>query len=207
MNLIIGEAPRVEPYQPGVYMLTGINGIGKSTVVEAITDRRPEALPLHASLELRGLFGNISRDELEHLSPEEKLSRMVIHFTRIFEVNVNDDRAVIMDTHLLVPVRRDDGVNYEDIWSPEYQQYVSAMVMLSASPESVKQWRLEDEQATGRRRNTDVETILVDQEKNITRFLDLRATGEIPAHSSVIENQNGRLAETQAAIESVFQQS
>lgn len=204
MHLINRENGPTEPYKPGVYMLTGINGIGKSTVVDAIAHDNPETIPLHASHELRKLFGDISREELELLTPEEKLSRMVVHFTTIFDQGLNDNQAVIMDTHLLVPIRKDNDVTYEDIWSHEYAPYVSSMAMLSADPTAVRGWRLEDERATGRKRNTDIFAIAADQEMNIARFKMLYADGRLPNSSSVVENQSGQLDETRAAVEQAF---
>lgn len=204
MNLISHESHPPRPFEPGVYMVTGVNGVGKSTIVDAITEGRPEAIPLHASHELRGLFNGISREELEGLSPEEKLSRMVCHFTSVFERELNDDKAVVMDTHLLVPIRKEDQVTYEDIWSNEYKPYVSSMVMLSTDPESIRQWRIADEEATGRRRNTDVVAIAADQDKNVTRFNELRESGDIPAASTVLDNKHGRIVEAQIEVERVF---
>lgn len=204
MRLINRENEPTEPYKPGVYMLTGINGIGKSTVVDAIAHGSPETVPLHASHELRRLFGDISREELELLTPEEKLSRMVVHFTTIFDRSLNDEKAVIMDTHLLVPIRKDDAVLYEDIWSHEYASRITSMAMLSANPESVRRWRLEDEVVTGRKRNGDTAAIAADQEMNIAKFKKLYADGQLPSRSSIIENQSEQLDATRLAVERVF---
>lgn len=204
MNLINRENGITEPYQPGVYMLTGINGIGKSTLVDAIAVDHPEIKPVHASQELRGLFGNVSREELELLTPEEKLSRMVIHFTTIFDRSTNDDQAVMMDTHLVVPIRKEDSLVYEDIWSSEYTPHVSSMAILSAEPASVRQWRLEDEITTGRKRSTDVQAIAEDQDVNISRFEQLLSEGQLPAGSNIVINHSGRINEAREAVESVF---
>lgn len=204
MHLINREGGPTAPYQPGVYMLTGINGIGKSTIVNEITEGHPEAIPLHASHELRGLFGNISREELELLTPEEKLSRMVVHFTTIFDRNLNDKKAVILDTHLVVPIRKDSSVLYEDIWSNEYVSYVTSMAMLSADPGSVRQWRLGDELATGRKRNTDIDAITADQEINIAKFKRLYTDGRLPNSSGIVKNRNGCINKTRLAVERIF---
>lgn len=194
------------PYKPGVYMLTGVNGIGKSTVVDMIARNRPNTVPLHASSELRGLFGNVSREELELLTPEEKLGRMVTHFTTIFERHVPKGRAVIMDTHLLVPIRTGSvACRYEDIWSDKYSGYVKSVVMLSAHPEVLRHWRLVDEQATGRKRNTDINQIAADQRANIARFHELRSSGQFSLdRSGVVNNENGCITETTAAVEHIF---
>lgn len=115
-------------------------------------------------------------------------------------------KAVILDTHLVVPIRKDSAVLYEDIWSNEYTSHVTSMAMLTADPESVRRWRLEDELATGRKRNTDTDAITADQEVNITRFKRLYTDGQLPSSSSIIENQNGCMDETRLAVERVFKE-
>lgn len=203
MNLI-NKTPHTE-YSPGVYMLTGVNGIGKSTIVDQIAASHPEVHPMHASKELSALFGGITREEMEALKPEDKLAKMVVHFTAQFDKAIDDSRAVILDTHLLVPIRKENYVTYEDIWSDAYTPYVSSMAMLSAQPSDIRAWRLRDEAATGRKRNTDVGDIQSDQDQNIARFRRLQATGSLPGASEIINNHHGSISLTRLAIEEVFQ--
>ncbi len=202
MNLI--DTSKEAPYSPGVYMLTGINGIGKSTIVDQIASEHSEVVAVHASLELRNLFGNVTREELELLKPEDKLAKMVVHFTARFDEAIENQQAVILDTHLLVPIRKENSVVYEDIWSNAYTPYVNSMAMLSASASDIRAWRLRDEAATGRKRNTDIQDILLDQDQNIARFQSLLSMGSIPPHSKVIENSNGSIQATRAEVESIF---
>lgn len=195
---------RTEPYSPGVYMLTGVNGIGKSTIVDSIAADHPETIALHASLELSKLFNGISREEMELLRPEDKLAKMVIHFTTQFEKNLEENRAVLLDTHLLVPIRKDGSVVYEDIWSDAYTPYVTSMAMLSAEPSDIRAWRLRDEAITGRKRNCDVTDIASDQDVNIARFQSLIASKSLPKESKIVMNNHGLIAETRKTIESIF---
>ncbi|MEO6760900.1 MAG: hypothetical protein ABI220_00795 [Candidatus Saccharimonadales bacterium] len=204
MSIAKKSTEPTEPYQPGVYMLTGVNGIGKSTIIDAISSVHPEIVPLHASQELSKLFHGISREEMELLAPEEKLGRMVIRFTSIFERVLDANKAVMLDTHLLVPIRKDNTLVYEDIWSDEYSPYVNSMAMLTAIPESIRTWRLNDEKVTGRKRNTSTNDIALDQSVNQARFNDLRASGVLATHSGIVENTNNQLAGTQSAIEGIF---
>lgn len=203
MNVINTELQA--PYVPGVYMLTGVNGIGKSTIVDRIAAEHPEVVALHASLELRKLFNGVSREELELLKPEDKLAKMVVHFTTQFEKTLEEKKAVLLDTHLLVPIRKDRSVVYEDIWSDAYTPYTSSMVMLSAEPSDVRAWRLRDEANTGRKRNSEVIDITADQEQNIARFHSLVLSGAIPKESKVINNNHGSIEATRKAVEAVFQ--
>lgn len=202
MNLVDAQ-PR-EPYTPGVYILTGVNGIGKSTIVDAIAANRPEMVALHASFELRQLFNGISREELETLKPEEKLAKMVTHFTTQFENALAEEKTVLLDTHLLVPIRKDRSVVYEDIWSDAYTPYTSSMVMLSAEPSDIRAWRLRDEAETGRMRNSEVTDITSDQNQNLARFESLLSGGSIPAQSQVVKNSHGSIDETRKDIEAIF---
>lgn len=205
----MGEMLRLqqEPYEPGIYILTGVNGIGKSTIVDAIATNHPETVPLHASQELSQLFNGITREQMELLAPEEKLGKMVTHFTILFEQILESDRAAILDTHLLVPIRKNGKLVYEDIWSDEYSPYVSSMAMLSAAPELVRTWRLEDEIKTGRKRSTDPGDITLDQNANLARFSELKSLGVVPAHSGIVENLENRLDDTREAIETIFRNS
>ncbi len=193
-----------QSYEPGVYMLTGINGSGKSTVVDMIAASRPGVISVHASLELSKLFNGSSREELETLSAEEKLGRMVAHFTTLFDQSMNDNRAVIMDTHLLVPIRKDGNVTYENIWSDEYSRYVRSMAMITATADTIRGWRLRDEAQTGRIRNVILSDIEADQTANIDLFHGLIADGSLPDSSRIVESVDGGLAEVTRNVEAVF---
>lgn len=202
MNLIREKTPL--DYSPGVYMLMGVNGIGKSTIVEQIAAANPEVIPMHASKELSTLFGGITREEMESLRPEDKLAKMVMYFTAQFDDALTDDKAVLLDTHLLVPIRKENSVVYEDIWSDVYTPYVSSAVILSARPSDIRAWRLRDEVETGRKRNTDIIDIQSDQDQNVARFNSLRKTGSLPEASKVIKNNHGSLRLTRLTIEEIF---
>jgi adenylate kinase len=198
------NAEQQEPYTPGVYMLTGVNGIGKSTIVDSIATDHPEMVALHASLELRQLFNGISREELEVLKPEDKLAKMVVHFTVQFDKALEEKKAVLLDTHLLVPIRRDRSVVYEDIWSDAYTPYATSVVMLSADPSDIRAWRLRDEANTGRKRNSEVVDITADQDQNIARFQSLLSSKSIPKESQIIKNSHGSIESTRKDIEKIF---
>lgn len=191
-------------YTPGVYMLMGVNGIGKSTIVDRIAADNPEVVPMHASKELSALFGGITREEMESLRPDEKLAKMVVHFTSQFDKALDNDKAIILDTHLLVPIRKDGLVAYEDIWSDAYTPYTTSAAILSAHPSDIRSWRLRDEADTGRKRNTEAVDIQIDQDKNLARFKDLQETGSLPEKAEIVNNHHGSLSLTRLAIEEVF---
>jgi adenylate kinase len=188
----------------GVYMLMGVNGVGKSTVVEEISASSESTIVIHASEELRGLFGGMSRQELETLRPEVKLGKMVTHFTVLFDRHVNNDKAVLFDTHLLVPIRKGGSVTYENIWSNDYSQYVSDVVMLEADPAVIRKWRLYDREVTGRVRDVSVENIIQDQILNTVEFENLVAKHAIPATSTLLRNEDGDIEQTFTIVKKKF---
>jgi hypothetical protein len=141
---------------------------------------------------------------MELLAPEEKLRRMVMHFTTIFEQKIEGNKAVELDTHLLVPIRKSGELTYEDIWSDDYSPYTRSVVMLSADPANVREWRIEDERENGRKRNTNIEDIALDQEANLARFRELQASGALPETSLVVENTDSQLIVTRNMVEEIF---
>jgi len=175
----------------GVYMFMGVNGVGKSTLTEMISAAFPDALTLHASRELRRILGVATREELEELSPDEKLSRRTAHLLALFRQAREDRQLVLLDTHLLVPIRKDGAVRYEDTWSDEYTGYVSGAYMLTADPTNIRDWRELDMATNGRRRDLSIENIGLDQQLNVDRFTVLIDRGALPSESQIIENRAG----------------
>lgn len=184
----------------GVYMFMGVNGVGKSTLTDMIGAAFPDALTIHASKELRRILGVATREELEELSPEEKLSRRTTHLLDLFRQAHVDHRLVLLDTHLLVPIRKGESVRYENTWSDEYTDYVSGAYMLTADPKNIKDWRELDTTTTGRKRDLSVENIELDQQLNVSEFAALVDRGALPEGSQVIENRAGLIQDIGARI-------
>jgi adenylate kinase len=172
-------------------MFMGVNGVGKSTLTEMIGAALPDTLTVHASQELRRMFGVATQQELEELSPDEKLSRRTTHLLEIFRRAQMDGHSVLLDTHLLVPIRKDGAVRYENTWADEYTEYVAGAYMLRADPADIRDWRELDAAATGRRRDLSIENIDADQQLNIGEFTALVDRGALPEGSKVIENRAG----------------
>jgi len=175
----------------GVHLFVGVNAVGKSTLTDRLAASSPSIVAVHASTELRGLFGNVTRQELERISPQEKLGSMVTHFTALFERHLDDGKTVALDTHLLIPIRSGDTVVYENIWSDAYVPYIKDAVLITADALDIQGWRIADEIRQGRVRDLSLANIETDQDLNAREFNRLVAVGALPLGSAVIKNRNG----------------
>jgi adenylate kinase len=174
-------------------MFMGVNGVGKSTLASDVATAFPDALRLNGSAELRRLFGGVSREELERLDPAQKLGRRAAHFLELFRRATADHKLVLMDTHLLVPIRSDDSVRYENTWHDGYSAFVAGAFMLTADPRDISAWRALDQERTGRTRDLAAENIAIDQELNVAEFRTLIDREALPPNSQIIENGDGLL--------------
>jgi len=175
----------------GLYVFMGVNGVGKSTLTRDIVYAYPDASRIHASQELRSLFEGFSENELEQLAPEEKLCRKVARLVDLFRQARQTSGLVLVDTHLLLPVREGEDVTYMNLWSDEYTQCISGAYMLTASPNEIRARREADEAETGRVRDLSEANIKYDQDININAFTELIDRGALPASSRVVENGTG----------------
>lgn len=172
-------------------MFMGVNGVGKSTLVEGLAPHLPEAQVVHASAELRKLFGGLSYAELEQIDPVEKLQRRADHFTQLFREVHRRSGLVLMDTHLLVAIRQGPDVRYENTWSPNYSEFVRGAFMITADPVDIRARRERDIAATGRVRDINERNIRHDQELNVQEFESLVASGELPLSAELQHNAEG----------------
>lgn len=155
------------PKAKSVHMFMGVNGVGKSTLTEMIGVILPDTLTVHVSQELRRMFGVATQLELEELSPDEKLNRRTAHLLEIFRRARAEGNTVLLDTHLLVPIRKNGTVRYENTWADDFTEYTAGAYMLRADPRDIRDWREADMAATGRERNLSLEDIDTDQQLNI----------------------------------------
>lgn len=181
-------------------MFMGVNGVGKSTLVEEIAPHLPEAQVVHASAELRKLFGGLSYAELEQIEPEEKLQRRAAHFTQLFRDASKNSGLILMDTHLLVAIRNVDGIRYENTWHDNYQKFVRGAYMITADSADIRSRRERDITATGRLRDIHEANIEQDQRLNVQKFESLVALGQLPSHSEILQNVEGQAHLLGAAI-------
>lgn len=186
-------------WEASVFAFMGVNGTGKSTLTERLAQRIPGTGVVHASHELRSLFGGISREQQNKMSIDDRLGEIATHLTRVFDQGLNDNDRLLFDTQLLVP-RDDTPRTYESAWSDEYTPYIESAMLIVAPPKSIRVWREVDEVRTGRHRDLSEENIARDQEANVDYFNALIARGALPQRSQILENKDGQLEQTEEFI-------
>ena len=158
-----------------VCFLFGINGVGKSTIAEAIKKLVPECMHVSASLVLREVFGSVTREDLERMDPASK-HRMLRTGLVAALGGAADAPLVVCDTHLVVPIRKGQApVVYEEMWDEAFMAFGRAFCNVVSTGELILYRRQHDEATTGRRRNVCPSDIEADAERNAAAFRGLFA--------------------------------
>jgi len=178
-----------------VFVLFGINGVGKSTIARALAERVPDSAALSGSELLMRAFRGLDRYQLEILSPEEKMRLLVPAFLQAFEQHASA-RRIILDTHLVVPIRKSGRLVLENVWSDAFMPHVGSAFFVSSGPEEILRRRVRDYRATGRQRDADIDHIRRDQEINLRVFEETFASFASSSKTSVIMNEELRLDDT-----------
>lgn len=152
-----------------VCFLFGINGVGKSTLAEALSKRLSGSIVLSASSVLRRALGGLTRAELEALQPEEKGAALRHALIEAFRAHARAP-TLICDTHLAVPIRRGHPVRYERMWDAAYEPFAIAFIFVTAPPAVILRRRREDAGSGARLRDLDAEAIEADARVNFEEF-------------------------------------
>jgi nicotinamide riboside kinase len=177
-----------------VVALMGVNGTGKSTLSDRLAVKLPKTGVIHASQELRELFGGISREQQNKMAIEDRLGEIATHLTSVFDRGLNDNDRVLFDTQLLVANPGEER-KYESAWSDRYSPYLASAAMLLATPDTISRWRREDGIRTGRMRDLSQANIAQDQQANLDYFNELVKNGALPATSEAFHNEDGKVAQ------------
>lgn len=170
-----------------VVMLVGINGVGKSMLAKMLHDSLSDSFLIAASEVLMQLFGGVSRDILERLSPDEKMRMMEPAFIELFEHN-KLSRFILFDTHLIVPIRKEGTIVFENIWSSKYLPYINRAYFITSNPQDIFNRRVSDYQKTGRKRDIDLDNIKRDQHVNLCVFEEIICPA---VKSKIVTNKDG----------------
>ena len=184
----------------GLYLLMGVNGVGKSTLAEELAATCEGARVIHASQELRRMMERLDNQLAEQLTNEEKLSMRVAHLVDLFRTAREVRGIVFVDTHLLLPTREGESVTYTNFWSDGYIPYVTKAYMLTAHPADIEARRRADQIATGRVRDLSEDNIRLDQEANVNAFMQLVYRGAVPPGSSTLKNATGLMRLASAVV-------
>lgn len=195
------KARGIEVPSDRVVALMGVNGTGKSTLTDRLAEKLPKTGVVHASHELRTLFGGISREQQNKMSIEDRLGEIATHLTGVFDRRLNENDRVLFDTQLLVATSGNaPNRTYENAWSDRYGLYLASAAMLLAAPETISRWRQEDGIRTGRMRDLSEANITQDQQENLDYFNELVANGALPPSSDVFYNEDRKIVQIEQSL-------
>lgn len=144
----------------------GINGVGKSSLIRKILEQS-DGLKTQAIFQtLMDVIGVSSRSELEKIEAVVKyelLEKALLKKVMIFDSSLE---YVLIDCHLMVPIRKNGLVYYECMWSNKFINFSHSVYMLTADPYEILRRRTIDKDLSGRERDLNLENIHRDQETN-----------------------------------------
>lgn len=165
-------------------MLVGINGVGKSVISKKLQEDRGDAVVISASNILKNTFGGMTYAELEKVSPEEKFKKLELITIRLF--TKNSANTIILDTHLVACNRLNENVTFENMWSDKYIPFIRNLFLIRVNPEEILRRRKIDEMRTGRIRDTNLDNIIADQQRNQEEYEILASRNVVDC--AVIDN-------------------
>lgn len=166
-----GESADEVEIRKNVIVFYGVNGIGKSSLIREIASQNSgeKIITVFAAQILLGALQISNREELEKIPSAQKSTILESALLCEFQQQRSADR-VLLDHHLVVVIRQDNMVRYESRWLPNLVPFIRKAVLLTAEPSIIQERRRIDEIRTGRRRNLDLQSIVVDQMVNKQAF-------------------------------------
>lgn len=111
----------------------GVNGVGKTSLLDALTGMFSEPVTiLRGSTILKESLGIASYEALESLPAPAKKEALI---DGIASVTANSASPItIVDTHLVVPIRKSWQLEIEDMWDPRMLEYFQGFIYVTAQP-------------------------------------------------------------------------
>lgn len=172
-------------FQRNVIAFFGVNGVGKSVLADTLNKAITDSICVQASSVLRDAFG-VDRQALEKMSLEIKMSAKIPALIKEFN-KAAESKCILLDMHLIVSIRRNETIVYEDVWANTFFPYILKAYFIFAEPQTILERRKTDMERTGRKRNISIVDIAVDQEINLKKFHELFVGNEI---GEVVDSTN-----------------
>ena len=146
----------------------GVSGVGKSALLQTISDILPDVVIARGSMILKEAFGVASYERLESISAPVK-KQMLIDGMSTFVKN-SASRTIIMDTHLVVPIWKSSDMVIEDMWDDAMLQLFHGFVYITAHPSVVAERRRMNNERTLRAMRSTSQMCAKDLELNAQRW-------------------------------------
>lgn len=121
----------------------GVNGVGKSSLLEAVIGMScVPAVVVRGSTILKESLGFASYEALESMSAEEKKRALLDGMAAV--VANTPSSITVVDTHLVVPIRKSGQLAVEDMWDDRMLQLFQGFVYITAQPSTIAERRRMD---------------------------------------------------------------
>ena len=179
-----------------VLFLFGINGVGKSTMARRLASANHGTVVIGSSAVLRSAFGDVSREQLERTSSQEKHAALRSNLLRIFAMH-EQAPLIVCDMHLLVAIRNTDECRYECMWDDAYRRFAKAYWYIRAEHLTVLHRRLNDIESGVRFRRAELSEIAADANANARAFVEIFGKSLL---ARIIHNDGATLGNTNSAL-------
>ena len=146
----------------------GVNGVGKTSVLNVLRTYNPDTVVLHGSSILKEALGVASYRELESKSASDKKLAYIRGLKSA--LSSAGQGTVIVDTHLVVTIWGAHGRHLEDMWDETLNDIFDGFVYMTSSPAVVKERRERDLANNSRVRQCDEFSCLLDLADNDSRW-------------------------------------
>jgi len=129
--------------QPIVLCVFGVNGVGKTTLLEAMAQAHaPSITVIRGSTILKEALGVASYDALERTPPAEKKQALLQGIQGVTEKPPSP--ITVVDMHLVVPIRQANGLTVEDMWDDCLAECIHGFLYITAPANTVAERRTLD---------------------------------------------------------------
>lgn len=146
----------------------GVNGVGKSSVLQVVSGMHAGSMVMRGSAILKEALGLASYEALEAMAAEEKKQALIDGMETLL-ANAEQD-IVLVDTHLVVPIRKQGKLIVEDMWDEKLCQLFQGFVYISAYPDMIAERRRLESERSLRFLNSSPEICAEDLQLNALRW-------------------------------------
>jgi adenylate kinase len=179
-----------------VVCVFGVNGSGKTALLQAVSDLLPGVVIFRGSTILKESLGVASYETLEAMSSEEKKSALINGIS--VSVRNAPDRIILVDTHLIVPIRKLGALIIEDMWDDSMSELFHGFVYVTAPSSTVSERRKSSEERVLRKAHSTAQMCAEDLQSNALRWDEISVQF---SHKKVIVNDQSILVGAEKIID------
>ena len=132
----------------------GVNGVGKSSLLRLVSEEMSDTVVYRGSALLKESLSIASYEGLEAMNSARKKRCLIESMESV--VSTRSCGVVFVDTHLVVPLRKNGALLIEDMWDEKLLDIFDGFVCVIASPDMVSCRRKVDGERTIRSANSSV---------------------------------------------------